>query len=95
MTTSTMTKDQALMFRAAENAAVKRYSKMTKVQLRNEWLAALSDTGSQSVYGGPVSKDELIRAILELRGYTVAKLNEAIHASAHDVTWPDCEFCRG
>lgn len=96
MTTSTMTRQQAEMFRAAYEGAVKRYSKMTKVQLRNENLIALSEAGMQRIAGGPVSKDELISDTLRLRGYTTEKLNEATHAQYHEpgiVGSTACKLC--
>lgn len=92
-----MNDTEARAFRAAYEGAVKRYSKMTKVQLRNEDLIALSETNTVRLCGGPVSKDELISDILTLRGYTTAKLNESTHVLAHEIpgqNWPDCPYCQ-
>lgn len=89
-----MDQTEARTYRAAYAAAVKRYSKMTKAQLRTEDAAALEARGMQRLYGGPQSKDELIADILELRGYTAAKEHEAIHTLGHDTPWPDCGHCQ-
>jgi hypothetical protein len=93
MNGTTMTETEARMFREAWNAAVKRYHRMTKAQLATEYRAALADQGTVSLYGGPRSKDELERALLDARGYTTAKLNETTHILYHEQPWPDCPMC--
>ena len=92
---SVMTEQQARTFREAYAAAVKRYSRMTIAALRIEDDAALADQGIQRVYGGPGSKDEWVRAVLEHRGYTVDKLNESTHVLHHGPgeCWTACNWC--
>lgn len=90
-----MNETEARTFRAAWEAAVKRYGKMTRPQLITEYAAALEADGMQHVYyGGPVSKDELIAGILNLRGYTIARQNESMHVLYHEMPWPDCLHCQ-
>jgi hypothetical protein len=90
-----MTEPQARIFREAYNAAVKRYSRMTIAQLKAERAAALAGQGMISLYGGPVSKDEFVSAVLNLRGYTIDKLNETTHVLHHapGESWSACEWC--
>lgn len=88
-----MNKTEAQTFREAWNAYVKRISRMSKVALRELYTSDLREQNMYSLYGGPVSKDELIGALTELH-YPTEKLNEAIHVTAHDVIWPDCQFCK-
>lgn len=90
---STMTHGQAQTLRAAYDGAIKQYTKMTKTQLSMAITDEMADRGVYRVFGH-LSKDELIAGILDLRGYTVAKLNEAIHVIAHDPRWPDCPHCQ-
>ena len=89
-----MNETEARVYRVAYDSAVKRYSKMTKRALIAEEQAVMADLGRRRVFGGPVSKDEYISAVLELRGYTIAKWNESTHVVAHDVPWPDCPHCQ-
>jgi hypothetical protein len=90
-----MTETQARTFREAYAAAVKRYSRMTKAQLQLEVSNARATAGRYVVYGGASSKDELIRDMMDLRGYTVAKMNESIHVLYHvdGITNDICEWC--
>ena len=89
-----MTETEARTLREAASAAVRRYSRMTRAQLRAENTAAQEAAGIQHLHGGPVTKDELVADTLELRGYGVARLNEATHVVGHDVVWPDCRWCQ-
>ena len=89
-----MNEAEARTLREAASAAVRRYSRMSRSALRVENAAAQEIAGIQHVFGGPVTKDELVSDTLELRGYGIAKLNEATHVLAHDVFWPDCQWCQ-
>jgi hypothetical protein len=93
--TQLMTEPQARIFREAYAAAVKRYSRMTIAQLKAERTAALADQGIESLYGGPGSKDEFVSAVLNLRGYTVARLNDTTHVLYHGPgeSWSACDWC--
>jgi hypothetical protein len=94
VTSTLMTETQARVYREAWNAAVKRYSKMSKAQLQAEEAALRAEQGIGRVYGGPHSKDEWVNAVLELRGYTTAKLNETTHVLYHqDGVWVGCGLC--
>ena len=92
---STMTREQAEALRGACDTDAKLLSRKPKHELvaieRSEAAAA----GWERI-GPPVqaSKDFYITSILQLRGFGIAKLNEAIHVMHHDVTWPDCEHCQ-
>jgi hypothetical protein len=94
-TTGPMTEPQARIFREAYAAAVKRYSRMTVMDLRDEYTAALADAGIEHVYGGPGLKDELISAVLDRRGYTIVKLNYSTHVLHHGPgeCWTACDWC--
>lgn len=89
-----MTETEARTLREAANAAVRRYSRMTRAQLAAEHRQLQADRGIETLWGGPGTKDELVAGTLELRGYGVARLNEATHVVAHDVVWPDCQWCQ-
>lgn len=88
-----MNQTEARTLREGHNAYVKRLDRMTRAALASEYRREMAEHGMQSLFGGPVSKEEFIRALCELR-YPIVKLNEAIHVIAHDVTWPDCPFCQ-
>lgn len=92
-----MTAEQAREFRAAHDAEVVRLSRMSKQALGIEERRLMRKQGIQRVFGGPVLKDEYISSVLELRGYTTGRLNEATHVLCHQAagTWSACEFCAG
>lgn len=94
-TTVTMTREEAAAFRKGHDAQVKRLWRMGKVALAIEERRLMKNQGIERVFGGPVTKDEFISSVLELRGYTITRLNEATHTVAHDVVWPDCPHCAG
>lgn len=89
-----MNETEARIFREAYTGAAVRYSKMTTAQLQDEDDAACQYAGIEHVFGGPVTKAELITDIMNLRGYTTAKWDEATHVIAHETPWPDCEHCQ-
>lgn len=89
-----MNETEARVYRAAYDSAVKRYSTMTRAALAAEERAIMADQGTQRLWGGLGSRDELIISILNLRGYTIDKWNESTHVIAHQVPWPDCPHCQ-
>lgn len=92
--TTLMTPDEAGKFRAGWNTDVKLLSRLTATRLREIDATELASQGRTRIVG-KLSKDELINDILELRGFTTAKLNEAIHVLHHG-EYPNsaCEWCQ-
>jgi hypothetical protein len=89
MKTSDMTKDQATALRAAHNHEVKHLTRMT----RHELAAIEIQEGPAHLLGGPVTKDQLIAAIIERR-YPIARQNEAAHVIGHhSYKWTACNWC--
>lgn len=90
-----MTSNEAKKLRIDHDACARMLNRMTVANLRIVHARNLSAHGREILFGGPQSKDELISAILELSGFGIAKLNEAIHVLAHD-GWKNeiCEFCQ-
>lgn len=88
-----MNQTEARTLREAHNAYVRRLNGKTRAALAVEYRADLADRGMTTLFGGPVSRDELIRALCELH-YPMTKLNEAICVMAHDTAWPDCPYCQ-
>jgi hypothetical protein len=89
--TSEMTRDFALALRAACNHDVRLLTSKT----RHELAAIELQEGPTHLLGGPVTKDELIRAIIERR-YPSARQNEAAHVIGHDTyRWTACNWCHG
>lgn len=91
----TMTRDEATAFRAAHDRTVTELWRKSRTALAALELTELRATGADRVFGGPYSKDELVRAILDLRGYTTSKLNETTHILYHSpgVINSACEWC--
>lgn len=71
-----MTKDEAHALLAAHDNYAKAIYRMTKVQLSALYRAELAKRGTELLYGGPASKDELTNAIVDL-SYPLAQMNEA------------------
>jgi hypothetical protein len=90
------TADIALSYRKAHDTWVKKLWSLSMQALREIDRQQLAGQGSERLMGGPVTKDELVSAIVE-REYPLTKLNEAIHAAHHgpDESWPACGFCAG
>ncbi|HEV2241807.1 MAG TPA: hypothetical protein VGR98_12255 [Streptosporangiaceae bacterium] len=76
----------------ADARALTRRRKLELVAIRRDALAA---DGVIWESGGPASKDELVRDILDRR-YPVAQLNEATHVLWHapSARWSACEHCQ-
>jgi len=98
ITTSDMSKDFANALLAAHDADVRALSRMTRHELAVLERSELAARGTERIMGGPVTKDELINAITNMR-YPIARQNEAIHVLHHDPqpgqvgTWSACEWC--
>lgn len=93
MSDQTMTKEAAGMFRAAAASYVKRINRQTRTSLADLYRGDLADRGRQILLGGPATKDELIRALMELH-YPAERQNLAIHVLYHDEAgWTACEHC--
>jgi hypothetical protein len=92
--TAGMTAEQARALRLAHDDAARRYGRMPKAVLAVAYQKALRARGREILLGGPVSKPELVTAILGL-DYPIARLNEAIHVAWHDTVWPGCPHCTG
>ena len=89
-----MTPDEAHAYRAAHDAEVKALAKMTRAQLATLETAGLRDAGQVRIMGGPASKDELIRAIID-RKYPREQMNLASHVLYHKPgeRWSACQIC--
>jgi hypothetical protein len=88
-----MNETQARTLREAHDAYVKRLSRRTLPALHGDYRNELAANGRQLLMGGPVTRDELISALAELR-YPAAKLNEASHVIGHQARgWSACNFC--
>jgi hypothetical protein len=87
------TAEEAAMFRAAHSAYVGRVSRMSRGRLADLHRADLAEQGRQILFGGPVTKDELVRALVELH-YPTARLNMTTHVLHHgEADWSACEYC--
>lgn len=91
-----MTPAEAQQFRQDHDSyarAIWRKPKGTLAALYRQELAA---AGRQLLYGGPVSKDELANALVDLR-FPLGKLNESVHVLHHTdgIISDVCEFCCG
>jgi hypothetical protein len=86
--------DQADALRAAHDADARALTRMTRAQLAVLESAELRKRGFERLAGRPVSKDELVRSILDYR-YPLASLNRASHVLYHapGETWSACDFC--
>jgi hypothetical protein len=89
-----MTRDEAAALRAAEGAEVRLLSRKSRHELAAIEASEGAARGLTHLFGGPSSKDALIRAILEFR-YPQARQNEAAHVLGHNPgeRWSACEWC--
>ena len=85
---------QARTIREAHDGYVRSIYRKPKATLAQMYRSELADRGTYSLYGGPVSKDELISALVELC-YPLAKMNESVHVLYHrdGITNDVCEWC--
>lgn len=89
------TTQQAKEFMLSYQSEVRYLSRMSAKDLRVVHARHMTANGMTSIFGGPVSKDELITAILELNGMGVDKINEATHVLYHSADMPNtaCKTC--
>ena len=89
-----MTADQAREFRAAHDERARVLTRMTRAALRDLRATRFRNEGIIWISGGPSSKDELVRDLLE-RDYPIDTLNETIHVLYHKPgeNWSACEHC--
>lgn len=89
------TRIQAVEFKVSYQDEVKFLSRMTAKNLNVVYSRTLRECGMEVLFGGPSGKDELVSAILELRGLGIDKLNEASHVLYHSTDMPNeaCKFC--
>lgn len=89
------TKSQAEEFMTSYQSEVRFLSRITAKNLRVVHARHMNERGMQMLLGGPVSKDELITAILELHGMGIGQLNEATHVLYHSADMPNeaCPSC--
>lgn len=76
------TTEEAESFRLSYDSEVKFLSKRSHSGLVDIEARLMRGQGMKRVYGS-LSKDELISSILNLRGFSNAKLNESIHVLYH------------
>ena len=94
--TATMTRDQASALRTAHDTDAKLLNSKTKAELVAIERSELAAAGRTRAYGGPVTRQEYLSAILNLR-YPITRLNEAIHVLHHQpgiVGSSACQWCR-
>lgn len=73
-------KDRAATYAQAHDNDAARYSRHSSYRLAVEERAALAASGGQRVAGGPVSRDEKIASILELRWPLIAEARAVLAA---------------
>jgi hypothetical protein len=89
-----MNETQARTIREAHDGYVKSIYRKPKATLATMYRQELADRGMYSLFGGPMSKDELMSALVELR-YPLAAMNESVHVLYHvdGITNDACEQC--
>jgi hypothetical protein len=85
--------DQARTLREACDAYVKFVYSKPKSRLAVLYATEQADRGRVTVFGGPSTRDEFARELIELR-YPAAKMNETIHVLYHqDFASDACAYC--
>ena len=88
-----MTTEQAREFHAGASETSARLTRMSAAELRRVAAAERAAHGIELLYGKP-GREDLVSEVMDLRGYTVERINCAIHTLHHaDVVWPDCGYC--
>lgn len=93
--TSTMTREQAQSLRTGHDTDARLLSRKPKYELVAIERSEMAAAGRERIFGG-MSKDELVASILDLRGFGIARLNEAIHVLHHqpgEIGSTACEWC--
>lgn len=90
-----MTYAEAKSFQMRLTADTRALAKTRKAELQAIRAADLAREGIVTVFGGPVTKDELLNDILNRR-YPLAQVNEATHVLYHapSARWEACEHCQ-
>ena len=85
---------QAVEIRDQYNKDLKRLNRATMPTLRDTYAAQLKQRGIETVYGGPVTREEHMNAILNER-YPRAQMDEVTHVLYHKPgeNWSACEHC--
>jgi hypothetical protein len=65
----------------AHDKRVVQLDRMSVPMLRREYNAALEGTGHALLYGGPVSKDEWVGAVIELEFPLITEARECYYQS--------------
>lgn len=71
-----MTRDEARALITAHDDCARAVWRMSRARLAALYRAELAKHGRELLYGGPVSRDELTNAIVDLR-YPLDRMNEA------------------
>jgi hypothetical protein len=88
-----MNETEARTLRAAADAYVRRMNAKSRAVLAQTYRDDMAELGRVTVFGGPVTRDELLSALVELH-YPAAKQNEAIHVIGHQARgWSACNHC--
>lgn len=90
-----ISRDAAAARHAAQGAYARKLSNRSRVALRVEYAAELADRGQAILAGGPVTRDELVGALLRLR-YPATEQAMVTHVLYHDTPgWSACAWCGG
>jgi hypothetical protein len=81
----TMTTEEARTYLQEHNDSAKGLGRRKVAELRENWRTAQAHHGQETIYGGPVSKDEFINAILELE---YPRISEARKIYSERYDWP-------
>lgn len=88
-----MSADDAKSLRASHDAHARKLSKTSKTELHSIYASELLAHGARLLAGGPVSRDELVNAILTLR-YPQAQMDLSTHVLYHETDgWTACQYC--
>lgn len=89
-----MNETQARTLIEARSGYTQTISRKTANVLRIMFREDQAERGMQTLFGGPVTKQELISALVELH-YPLTKLNEATHVLYHSAEFPNeaCPWC--
>jgi hypothetical protein len=89
-----MDREHAAALIAAYDTDVRLLSRKPKYELVAIETMELRAAGMERCFGGPVSKDEFLNSILDLR-FPRERMDEARHVAGHEPgeVWSACQFC--
>lgn len=87
-----MTEDEAREFHAAAAETSRKLTRMSAAELGRVAKAERAAHGIELLYGKP-GREDLVSEVMDLRGFTVDRINQAIHVLHHDMVWPECPHC--